>query len=508
MATIPDYSDHFPVYHDQKRRFLFTNKQSPNLAPIIVFKNDKFGHKPAFEDFGRQSRTDSSFWTKRKDGKSVLSVRQSLKFAVILLCVGICLYQTVDIVKKYLSFPMDVNVEVHEMRVLTLPAVTICNNNVVRKSLLLERFPELRHQINASERVAEEVEEKAEYLMEKTALNDMFVMTSKLDYFVTKMECDSQFDPKTQSKQDVLCEHRSVLTSLQKYGVCFTYFHRMAEAVKRRNRDCELLNNCSPKQSMFDTNEIMKFEIDFEPNEYTTTELPVSGRIQIHDNTEIGNSLSNVYSIEPGFYYQFYIRRQSTQMLPSPFQTNCLNYEQQNGHKLNQTKDFAAFPLSRKQCANTCVSTFSTEKCICWPPELPYFHNTSLDPKRKLRWCEWRFKPAVELYGSCRNKDERMKCETNCQPNCWTDNYEVSVQKLSFQFSGSEWQSEDLSTKAMISVRYGTTEHTLYKYSPLFAILDMICYVGGLVSMYTGVSLIAVYEFSVLILIYTKNKTF
>ena len=63
-----------------------------------------------------------------------------------------------------------------------------------------------------------------------------------------------------------------------------------------------------------------------------------------------------------------------------------------------------------------------------------------------------------------------------------------------------------MNTMAVVSIRYWTTEHTIHKYSPMFAILDMVCYVGGLVSMYTGISLIAIYDFFILSLFIIKKK--
>ncbi|CAG2174910.1 unnamed protein product, partial [Oppiella nova] len=191
-------------------------------------------------------------------------------------------------------------------------------------------------------------------------------------------------------------------------------------------------------QSFFDTNEIIRFELDFQSVEYTLRELPVSGRLSIHDNTEIGNSLSNSYVLEPGYYYQFYINRKSTKMLRTPYATDCVDYMAIGETLVNQTQDFASIALSRKA---------------------------------------------------------RMKCAVECRPSCWTDNYELSVQKLPLEYYGrADWSSTDpdlMSNPAVVSIRYWSTEHTINNYSPMFAILDMVCYVGGLISMYTGMSLIA-----------------
>ena len=195
-------------------------------------------------------------------------------------------------------------------------------------------------------------------------------MTQPRDDFVVDMVCDTQFDANEDFTAKKKCENKEVISSLQKNSICFTYFHKMA-TYKKPNDNCKILGTCSSKNvlvhvhilchylilmqfcssadsgSHFDTNEIIRFELDFHPKEYTNTELPVSGKISIHDNSEIGNSLSNAFNLEPGFYYQFFIKIQSTQMLKKPYATNCLDYTDKYFGQFNKTKDYTV-PLSRK----------------------------------------------------------------------------------------------------------------------------------------------------------------
>ncbi|CAG2170035.1 unnamed protein product [Oppiella nova] len=507
--TVPVVND-YPVYHDDYHRRYNNNafgfepkKSTQNLSPIIVFRNESNAK------FAKQS-TPSLLSCCNADAKNhFLTVRNLLKVVFIMFCVGMCFYQTVDIFKKYSSFPMDVNVVVEEMKLLQLPAITVCNNNIVKRELLFEKFPNLRKETNNS---MKKLEKFTREWIAKTPLNEVLELAPTLRDFVDVMECDTQYDPDGDDPvaKKLKCVDIDVITSLQKNGICFTYFHKMAKHVRPKPKACVQWGTCPQKEPFFDTNEIIRFELDFQPKQYTNQELPISGRIAIHDNTEIGNSLSNSYNLQPGFYYQFYIKRQSTQMLRKPFATNCFDYVAEEGQRLNRTQDFASIPLSRKQCASGCTSRFAINQCFCWPPELPYVRNNGLDVNRSLTWCQWRFVEAQNLYGMCWDKKARLKCAMQCQPSCWTDHYELSVQKLQFEYYGRpDWDSEDeklMNTSAVVSIRYWTTEHTIHKYSPMFAILDMVCYVGGLVSMYTGISLIAIYDFFILSLFIIKKK--
>lgn len=43
---------------------------------------------------------------------------------------SLCLWQVIDLFKKYYNFPTEVNVIVEEMKSLHRPGITICNNNL------------------------------------------------------------------------------------------------------------------------------------------------------------------------------------------------------------------------------------------------------------------------------------------------------------------------------------------------------------------------------------------
>ena len=216
--------------------------------------------------------------------------------------------------------------------------------------------------INDKLNVTQELEKKAQKFALENPLKEVMKMTQPRNLFIVGMVCDTQFDANLKASDKKKCENKEVIPSLQKNGICFTYFHKMA-TYKRANDNCKILDNCSKNvlgqfyckfdsladyEPHFDVNEIIRFELDFYPKEYTNTELPVSGRLSIHDNSEIGNSLSNAFNLEPGFYYQFFIKLQSTKMLKKPYATNCLDYTDKYFDQFNKTKDYAGVPLSRK----------------------------------------------------------------------------------------------------------------------------------------------------------------
>ena len=51
-------------------------------------------------------------------------------------CVGGLLYQSYKLVTNYISYDVNVKVSLKHARHITFPAVTVCNNNPVKKSMI------------------------------------------------------------------------------------------------------------------------------------------------------------------------------------------------------------------------------------------------------------------------------------------------------------------------------------------------------------------------------------
>ena len=69
-------------------------------------------------------------------------------------------------------------------------------------------------------------------------------MTQPRDDFVVDMVCDTQFDVNKKDSVIKKCGNKEVIPSLQKNGICFTYFHKMA-TYKKTNDNCAILDTCS-----------------------------------------------------------------------------------------------------------------------------------------------------------------------------------------------------------------------------------------------------------------------
>lgn len=238
------------------------------------------------------------------------------------------------------------------------------------------------------------------------------------------------------------------LITAQQVGNCYTLFHecrgRSVEdvTVPQGYGQAPIINGNETEtlrveisQQEFQPNEILRMRVDFHPKEYTSLNEPVYGTITIHDPTESPDTRKRRYLIHPGNYYEFYITKQISQLLPFPFQSNCRNYGEENGgyYKDNKTEStgmphpYLDNPLSKDDCKIGCLANHTLTVCNCWPPELPFITGFS-NPTRKgynltgMNACDWtnmttKTETASQVFTRCFAGQETT-CEKNCMKDC------------------------------------------------------------------------------------------
>ena len=149
--SYPGYKQDYPVYDDCNRNTpksyfnynpLFSDNTRPVLSPtqVKVFKVGKLlankntkavkSETKLFTDLRSKPVKSDSKDTPLKRLIKGFSAKKLVKVLFISMFCGICTYQVVDVFQKYSMFPISVNVVVDEMKLLKVPGITICNNNV------------------------------------------------------------------------------------------------------------------------------------------------------------------------------------------------------------------------------------------------------------------------------------------------------------------------------------------------------------------------------------------
>ena len=132
----PSYDDYNKRYYNHDNYFHQNQNVKRNMSPIILFNDPRAVRKfSTFPKSARKQLLSSKLKKPKQFSKTsmtnkLLIAKKILKLVFVMVCCAFCFYQTVDIVNKYVSYPMDVNVMVEEMKLLPLPGITICNNNM------------------------------------------------------------------------------------------------------------------------------------------------------------------------------------------------------------------------------------------------------------------------------------------------------------------------------------------------------------------------------------------
>ena len=404
--------------------------------------------------------------------------RDSLpRYTILLFFFVISLVQTWYQTKLYLSYPTGVNVMVDEPSSLreALPGVTVCHNGRFLKSKLqgeldawlVKESDNGRHYDNVTEYGRQlmitkflSAPENDETFGVWSSIDRNFDYTITADMFIQYLKCDQAWlSEKDQFKE---CENIPIFETLQYSGRCFTLFHELAaekvgqesgiirknklarnpkttiddfvikdSAVttdndeKNVNQEKSRSNETAIDKSRafdFDASEIIQMMLHFAPDEVTDAEY-TGGKIYVHDMAHIPGMQELYFDLEPGYYYELYIRRVTTKQLPKPYSTNCTDHREQAFERIRKDATLG-YPMTQVECINHCLAQHSVDECAgIWPPESVYFEknvhqnrtfvNRHFRKRHQLRWGRWR---AVQL----RSGDSHMyyQCVALRKPEC------------------------------------------------------------------------------------------
>jgi hypothetical protein len=235
-------------------------------------------------------------------------------------------------------------------------------------------------------------------------------------------------------------KYSNIITTSQELGNCFTLFHRsktevlkniainsgLAQSPVKRGINNEAVN-IELSEEPFHPNEVLRMKVHFRAEEYTTLNEPVLGHAIVHDFDEIPVVREKSFLIRPGFYYEFFINKQTDLLLPFPFSTDCVNHNETKPDGSDDINEYLHHPLSRNTCIIGCMAQKTMDKCNCWPPELPFMKGSVADSQEnRMKWCDWDSSPTTHSvkpenmtwFQFCFSANENgcnKKCKTDCR---------------------------------------------------------------------------------------------
>ncbi|UXI15550.1 hypothetical protein NH340_JMT01493 [Sarcoptes scabiei] len=510
-----------------------------------------------------------------------LIVHHILRTLVLAVCIFGCMGQIISIMNIFFNYPAIVFVDLHQMERLTLPGITVCNNNRVMRSklnaydekfaykwnVLMNRSFDAKHNHQFKLYQQQLIDNLIRRMMTNLTVSQFMSFGNTADDFLDNGFFRCASDKNHPGKKCIYLSN--LFTTAQENGNCFTLFHKSnsteleeiaIESGLSESAVVRGLNNESIDIEMslkpFAPNEIIRFRLNFQEDDYTTLNEPISGRFIIHDNNQIAVIREKSYRIRPGRYYIFYISRFTDKLLPAPYVTDCRDYdssrsnppksiessktieqdvsdssESKDSNRLrrdlsdstemeNQTSSSSSSvsmnilfraPASKSNCVIGCLARKTIEKCNCWPPELPFFYNPNLNAsENNLKWCDWREKPPIKdwkvkennltWFQFCFNLHEDA-CNQQCKADCRIDRYRIISEEIDWPSNERIEHSIDngelrklKSCCAVISIRYWSAEQKINEYKPRFEVAEFTSNIGGLLSMWLGFSLFGFYN--------------
>ena len=174
-------------------------------------------------------------------------------------------------------------------------------------------------------------------------------------------------------------------------------------------------------------------------------------------------------------YYKIDFKQKIEKLLPSPYETNCHDYEGENGRNKFECSEKCLLQLQREKCGNIHKRFFVKD------------HLIERDKK-----------------GKC-NQKVLDEIDKNCQTKCLTKKYQCINNYYEFSMSDNDIK---FNNNLYIEISPKSVPIEIMTHSPAMTFEEYIANVGGLMGVYLGTGLIAIYDYLIAILKYlwTRNR--
>lgn len=467
--------------------------------------------------------------TKLKDATTIKNIAN---ISFILVISFICLQQCYTQVAEYLRYSIKIQVShiFPSSPLWLLPGVTICSNNRIRLSKLIQENSELGEKI---EDLVDGINMTEEMLVSRKRF-DLLKNIKKItdDYFnTTDLLAESSMDKLIDLAdldgirmikdincnglwgKQFNCENFRLVKSFQA-GPCNTMFHMgsLLEALasgKAYDFSTSMLNG-GKKNDSFADHEVAEILVDFEPHHHGDFHRDVGGQLVIHSTGHIGSLRDMAYSLMPGHKYDIIVQRSMTKRLPPPYVSQCYDYKMEYSKRFVQGGAFPSVPLDKTTCTRNCIVKLLTKSCNCWPVEVPFYPDDDLvEDSGSYRLCAWGFQGAMRnysaaLYIDCYRRTHEA-CRSMCKHGCRTEDYTVSVITNSWpskdQFFLAKTDSDRMRLQtyegccALVSIKYLEFMENRHLMYPSMTSAQLFSNIGGIVSALVGVSGVTVYRY-------------
>ncbi|KAH9516068.1 amiloride-sensitive sodium channel [Dermatophagoides farinae] len=462
-------------------------------------------------------------------------ISYTLKTIAYTFCAIGCAYQVISIINLYFSFPTTVFSFIEIMDRLELPAITLCTNNLIMLNKMKCIDPKFNQSWTKLMELSQQnlfysnqtrllkqklIDHTIRKLMDQLPVYDFSQLGTEWNDLLTNRYFKCATDPYNVDKKCI--DHSNVIQSAQELGNCFTVFRRSENrtlkeiAIKSGISQSPVIRGVEDSLNLeiadqpFHPNEVFRMMINFSLDQRTTLNEKVMGHLAIHDENELPPIRNRNFIVYPGYYYEFYISKESGKYLPSPYVTDCVNYDREKSHMDKSESQIRV--MSRETCIMDCIAKQTINLCKCWPPELPFIVLDQNNSNNHLKWCSWR--DGTNIVGDNSSKERNWfhfcfanhekRCKNLCKIECKSDSYEILRQSVIWpsQERIDHSKKYDMTLRkccTLISIRFWSSEQSIQDYQPKYEFVEFISYFGGLLSIWLGFSFVKTYDIGELV---------
>ena len=373
-----------------------------------------------------------------------LSTETKYKIIVFSFCMVMLMQSIYELTAEYIKYPTNVEVGIKKPRDIELPGVTICTIGPYEPWTV----------------------QPAREALNKRLLSMISCRIMSNTISQKMVSCDEVSPP--------------LLSKIKEHD-CITYFSTL-----NPNGHQTML----PDSSYFGTKIYFGY-IDILPSNDTELLNKIQNFYVIyHQSNSLPDHDTHRYAVRKalvkrGHWYCSIFSKYSIKRMASPYQSNCFDYE---NNKKNNVSVY-----SRYDCYEQCLKQDFMDKCSCIPDDLNIIERHFNDKNFNTTFCKGNqidMKCAEEIFG----KKNRYKCDNKCNVDCKNDFYSYEV------FDEGDVKEvvnpKEVVSRVFLAAKFG--DEVFYIHHKKYSLSEFIANICGLVSWWIGVSMLTIYNVSLL----------
>ncbi|XP_070537618.1 acid-sensing ion channel 2-like [Ptychodera flava] len=343
------------------------------------------------------------------------NLRRLFWFLVVCSAFGGLTFQIVQMCKAFISRPVSVNLEYKPMERMKFPAVTICNDNQIRKTGLLDAFGYSGGDdvIGIAHAVLSPSTQTLDTGVDLVGLNEyhnfeylMTTLSHKTDEMIIRCKWPGR-----------QCSADNFTTTYASDWICVTFNSGESESG-------DVVEQVSGGERYG-----LTVYLDVESHEYFNSKQHYVGfRVIVHDQDDIPNTKDRGFNVAPGTYTAAALKKSSSSYLKEPAgHTDCIDSPTERLRYFHGNYSLA-------KCQVECETEYSLTECQCRYYTMP--GNASICDLVQLHNC---YMPKMEIFteveGLC----------SHCKQPCYAESYR---EQLSYGVFPSEPFARELAEKA------------------------------------------------------------